>query len=343
MIIECKQCGSKFKLDEGLLREEGSKVRCSVCKGVFKAYPKAATPAADVKRKVVDQRLGKTVTLETQLGLEESGPKPVMGDTFEAELEKALQKEAETIKIEAISPDEIPDEEEEELKFDFDEGSKSWPEGEETPSPTLPLPREEEKITEAPGKPAKAVQKKAKKGGLSRFLAIVVIVVLLLTGGAAALFYFAPEQVPDSLTSYLGVGGKPEVRDPGVRRLSFKSVNGKFCQSSKAGNLFCVQGMVLNNYPGSRSFIRVKGSLLDEKGVAVKQKLAFAGNTFTENELKDMSLEQINQDLANRTGKGNANVNVKPQASIPFMIVFEELPDNLSEFTVEAVSSAAGQ
>ena len=277
MIVECKQCGSKFKLDDGLLREEGSKVRCSVCKNVFKAFPKGVTPAAGGKRKAVDKRLGKTVTLETQLAMEESGPKPVMGDTFEAELEKALQKEAETIKIEAISPDEIPDEEEEELKFDFEEASRNWPEGEETPSPTLPIPREEEKITEAPRKPAKAVPKKGKKGGLSRFLAIVVIVVLLLTGGAAALLYFAPEQVPDSLTSYLGVGGKPEVKDPGVRRLSFKSVNGKFYQSSKAGNLFCIQGMVLNSYPGSRSFIRVKGSLLDEKGVAVKQKLAFAG------------------------------------------------------------------
>jgi hypothetical protein len=310
---------------------------------VFKAFPKGVTPAAGGKRKAVDKRLGKTVTLKNQLAMEESGPKPVMGDTFEAELEKALQKEAETIKIEAISPDEIPDEEEEELKFDFEEASRNWPEGEETPSPTLPLPQEEEKITEAPRKPAKAVPKKGKKGGLSRFLAIVVIIVLLLTGGVAALLYFAPEQVPDSLTSYLGVGGKPEVKDSGVRRLSFKSVNGKFYQSSKAGNLFCIQGMVLNSYPGSRSFIRVKGSLLDEKGVAVKQKLAFAGNTFTENELKDMSLEQISQALDNRTGKGNANVNVKPQASVPFMIVFEELPDNLSEFTVEAVSSEPGQ
>jgi len=349
MIIECKQCGSKFKLDEGLLREEGSKVRCSVCKSVFKAHPGGVTPAADVKRKVVDQRLGKTVkldTLDTQLALEESRPKPepVMGDTFEAELEKALQKEAETIKIEAVSPDELPEEEEEEeLRFDFDEGNESQPQVE--PSPTSSLQREiGEMVDEAPPKrPAKAVPKKKKKGGLSRFLAIVVIIVLLLTGGAAALLYFAPEQVPDSLISYLGVGGKPEVKDPGVRRLSFKSVKGKFCQSSKAGNLFCIQGMVFNDYPESRSFIRVKGSLLDEKGVAVKQKLAFAGNSFTESELKDMPLEQINQSLANRTGKGNVNVNVRPQASVPFMIVFEELPDNLSEFTVEAVSSALGQ
>jgi hypothetical protein len=36
-------------------------------------------------------------------------------------------------------------------------------------------------------------------------------------------------------------------------------------------------------------------------------------------------------------------VNVKPHASVPFMIVFEELPENLSEFTVEAVGSAPGQ
>jgi len=340
MIIECKQCGSKFKLDEGLIREEGSKVRCSVCKGVFKAYPKGVVPAVGEEGKVVDQSLGETVTLDTHPTLEEQRPEPLLEDTFEAELAKALQEESETKRIETLSPDQIP-EEEEELRFDFEEGVKREPQVEAAPSSTLQ--RELKKIAEEPRKPEKAVAKKRRRSGLPRFLMIVLIVVLLLTGGAAALLYFAPEQVPESLTSYLGVAGKPEVKDPGVRRLTFKNVSGKFYQSNKAGNLFCIQGMIFNNYPGSRSFIRVKGSLLDEKGVAVKQKLAFAGNTFTENELKDMPIEQVNQGLANRTGKGDANVNVKPQASVPFMIVFEELPDNLSEFTVEAVSSAQGQ
>jgi len=340
MIIECKQCGSKFKLDEGLIREEGSKVRCSICKSVFKAFPNGISPKEDERRKVVDQSLGETVTLDAHPTLEEQRPEPLLEDTFEAELAKALQEESETKRIETLSPDQIP-EEEEELRFDFEEGTKRQPQAE--PSPAPPLQREAAKIPEAPPKPEKAAPKKRKKGGVPRFLMIALIVVLLLTGGAAALLYFAPEQVPESLISYLGVAGKPEVKDPGVRRLSFKNVSGKFYQSTKAGNLFCIQGVVFNNYPGSRSFIRVKGSLLDEKGAAVKQKLAFAGNAFSENELKDMSLEQINQGLANRTGKGNVNVNVKPQASVPFMIVFEELPENLSEFTVEAVSSAPGQ
>jgi predicted Zn finger-like uncharacterized protein len=339
MIIECKQCGSKFKLDEGLVREEGSKVRCSVCKSVFKSYPKGS-PKGDEKRKVADQNLGETVTLDTYSTQEDQRPERLVEDTFEAELAKAVQEESETKKIETLSPDQIP-EEEEDLRFDFEEGTKRQPQLE--PSPASTLQRELAKPTEAPPKPEKAVPKKRKKGGVPRFLMIVLIVVLLLTGGAAALLYFAPERVPESLTPYLGMAGKPEVKDPGVRRLSFKNVSGKFYQSTKVGSLFCIQGVVFNNYPGSRSFIRVKGSLLDEKGSVVKQKLAFAGNTFSENELKEMSLEQINQGLTNRTGKGNVNVSVKPQASVPFMIVFEELPENLSEFTVEAVSSAPGQ
>ena len=343
MIIECKKCGSKFKLDEGLLREEGSKVRCSVCKSVFKAYPGGVVPAFDDKWKAVDQSLGETVTLDTHPTLEEQRPaEPLLEDTFEAELAKALQEESKTKRIETISPDQIPEEEEEELRFDFEESTSREPRMEATPASST-LQRELTKITEAPAKAERPPAVKRKKGGLPKVVVIALIVLLLLTGGATALLYFAPEQVPESLISLLGVAGKPEVKDPGVRRLTFKNVSGKFYQSTKAGNLFCVQGMVFNNYPGSRSYIRVKGSLLDEKGVAVKQKLAFAGNTFTENELKDMSLEQVNQGLNNRTGKGNANVNVKSQASVPFMIVFNELPDNLSEFTVEAVSSAPGQ
>ena len=111
MIIECKQCGSKFKLDEGLVREEGSKVRCSVCESVFKAYPKGVVPAVDEKAKVTDQSLGETVTLDTHPTLEEQRPEPLLEDTFEAEIAKALQEESETKRIEALSPDQIPEEE----------------------------------------------------------------------------------------------------------------------------------------------------------------------------------------------------------------------------------------
>ena len=39
MIITCNECSTNFNLDDSLVRENGSKVRCSVCKTVFTAYP----------------------------------------------------------------------------------------------------------------------------------------------------------------------------------------------------------------------------------------------------------------------------------------------------------------
>ncbi|MBF0211716.1 MAG: zinc-ribbon domain-containing protein, partial [Desulfamplus sp.] len=39
MIITCEKCSTKFNLDESLLKKEGSKVRCSMCKHIFKTYP----------------------------------------------------------------------------------------------------------------------------------------------------------------------------------------------------------------------------------------------------------------------------------------------------------------
>ena len=42
MIIEREKCRTKFSLDESLLKETGSRVRCSLCKHVFFAFPTEA-------------------------------------------------------------------------------------------------------------------------------------------------------------------------------------------------------------------------------------------------------------------------------------------------------------
>lgn len=48
MIITCENCRRKFRLDERLLKTTGSRVRCSRCRTLFRAWPPAATagPAA---------------------------------------------------------------------------------------------------------------------------------------------------------------------------------------------------------------------------------------------------------------------------------------------------------
>ena len=43
MVVQCENCRTIFNLDETLLKEGGSKVRCSLCKHLFTAYPPSRT------------------------------------------------------------------------------------------------------------------------------------------------------------------------------------------------------------------------------------------------------------------------------------------------------------
>lgn len=135
---------------------------------------------------------------------------------------------------------------------------------------------------------------------------------------------------------------KEQTFDMGNKKLSFKDLNGSFANSEKAGKLFIVKGLVTNNYPDKRSFIRIRSDTLDSKGKVVKSKIGYAGNPISDKELLSLSMEEIDNRLRNKLGKNKMNMNILPNSSIPLMIVFGNLPEDLSEFTVEPISSSAG-
>ncbi len=128
--------------------------------------------------------------------------------------------------------------------------------------------------------------------------------------------------------------------DPGNRRLSFKDLNGTFVDSEKAGKLFVVKGLVTNDYPDRRSFISIRSNILDSKGTEVKNKIVFAGNPISDKKIQSLTPEEIDNRLRDKLGKDKMNINIQPNSSIPFMIVFSDLPEDMSEFTVEAISSS---
>lgn len=326
MIIECEQCRSKFNFDEGLLKEHGTRVRCSVCKYVFTAYP--PEPEAREGERPESSDLEETVALDSPPILaekvgSETGP--------DADFEKAFKEVLDEEPPAAVSPDQIPDEA---MPLEGEAVSASVMEKDFKKAPEGQAFSMDEPLVKQDPRPEKRKS--------VRSLPIILVVVLVVLGGAAAVYQYAPDMLPESL-SFLKAPQKEDVSDTGVARLSLGNVKGGFVQSAKEGQLFVIQGVVTNNYPKSRSFILVKGSLLDDKGQAVKTKMAYAGNTFTEEQLKSMSLEEINKELKNRTGREKTNFNVKPEANIPFTVVIENLPDNLSEFTIEAVSSSPEQ
>ena len=94
MLVECEKCKSKFNLDESILKEEGSRVKCSICENVFKAYPSGQSsigePAPDWK---VDEDLEETVALDSPPAIEEMEPEPMdkgIGVDFDRAFEEAI-------------------------------------------------------------------------------------------------------------------------------------------------------------------------------------------------------------------------------------------------------------
>ena len=333
MIIKCENCGTKFRLADFLLKRGGSKVRCTRCEHVFMAYPpqRISSEQEDFFALAHD-KLDKTVNLDSKIDMldevieSERIDQEIDFDEFLGEpvndSEEAVDIFPELKKIDTAGD-----------KLDSSAGM-----GEDFFSTSI---EEQEKEIFGEDFETDALSVKGMTGK-SRLFTVFLVIILLFIGASAVVFFRAPELIPDSL-SFLKSSEKQEIRDAGIRRLGFKAVTGVFVDSNKSGQIFVIRGIVVNNYPKSRSFILVKGKILDSKGQVVRNKTAYAGNTFKDEKIRTLSLEEIERAVKDRYGMGRKNLNLSSGASIPFMIVFENLPENMSEFTVEAVSSFPGK
>nr|MBL0716137.1 zinc-ribbon domain-containing protein [Desulfobacterales bacterium] len=59
MILTCQNCSTSFRLEERLLKYSGSKVRCSRCKHIWRAYPPQADDPETEGRPEIDERPGR--------------------------------------------------------------------------------------------------------------------------------------------------------------------------------------------------------------------------------------------------------------------------------------------
>ena len=300
MIIECEKCLSKFDLDESRLKAEGSKVKCSVCKHVFIAYPVPQTPPVEclkverpkerIADKAVDEDLEETLPLDTGKA------------SFDLAYEKAVEEPGEAIPSvqpggeEQISLEESTAAPEEELETDVDDAEA-------------------------------IVSKKRKRPSRDMLIFVALIIILILIGSAAIYSFFQDSSE------------RQEPSDPGVARLSFRAATGSFIESDTAGQLFVIRGMVRNDYPEPRNYILLKGSIQDDTGKIVKTSTAYAGNSLLDKEIKVKSIAELKEVQKNRLGHEKTNVNIPSGGTIPFMIIFDKLPENMALFTVEALSS----
>lgn len=196
-------------------------------------------------------------------------------------------------------------------------------------------------------KPYQSVERAEKRGGST--LALILLLLILLAVGVLALQRFLGVNIPyvTDLTRnipYIGEFVQPQgqVSDPaGNLHLSTLEINSRFIENDSAGKLFIITGQVKNGYTVARSHIQVNGKIYSQGKQLVKSENVFSGNILSDLDLKNLSFDDIRSRLNNKDGLQMANVDVKPGATVPFMLVFSDLPENLEEFTIEVGGSSA--
>ena len=119
-----------------------------------------------------------------------------------------------------------------------------------------------------------------------------------------------------------------------------RTISGNFVSTAKSGQLFVIRGKIKNEYDHPRSFVKVTGKLYQGKQKLVRKSTVYIGNVIPESELAGMGITDINKRMMNKFGNKRTNLKIKAGKMVPFMIVFDKLPDNLDEYTVEVASSS---
>ncbi|MFO7667859.1 MAG: DUF3426 domain-containing protein [Desulfobacterales bacterium] len=183
----------------------------------------------------------------------------------------------------------------------------------------------------------KKVFKPLKTGKPSgKFLSIIAIIVII-AAGAAAFVVYNPFGIEIPFVSDL-LGSKAD--EKGTLRIIpvDDSIKGDFVKT-KRGSLFVITGKVKNEYKHPRSYISVTGKLFKKGKVLLKSEVVYCGNVIPANDILSSDPALMKKRLQNRLGDKKSNVKVQPGGAIPFMIIFENVTDELDEFSVEAAGS----
>ncbi len=181
---------------------------------------------------------------------------------------------------------------------------------------------------------------------------VLLLLVAVVGGGIWALggnfpYLRQAESFWGSLRESLGLA------DSSPGQISLENLKGYYSENTHLKWIFVIEGQAVNQWNESRSFIKIKGTLLDARSRKVEEKVVFCGNILGERELREMTRDSIQKSLASQFGVSFSNVNIPPRKAVPFMIVFTDFNQNepekssggspsLADFSVEVLSSKKG-
>ncbi|MCR5220322.1 MAG: zinc-ribbon domain-containing protein [bacterium] len=327
MIIRCEACGTCYRLADERVRPEGTRVRCARCQAVFTVVPVTELSEEELDRSVLEQE---NVAENVQ-------PHPEQGKIREDRKRDALDFSEEIpphmdVDTEDGSSEEkwLGDAGETEKKNDDDDvfGSPpDWP-------------------TDMPGPEKK--HGGSLLGKLFKFLVyVMVVLVAVVVGALAGYFYQSGEPVDglhvmqalEKLAHVKDLWQKPKSQEAPAERIQLMNFQGAFVVNRDAGQLFVIRGQALNGFREPRTSISVRGILHDVTGKVVAQRTVLCGNSLDDEALRKLPFHKIEESMDNPFGDNLTSLVTPAGKTVPFTIVFRNVPANVAEFVVEVSGS----
>ena len=213
----------------------------------------------------------------------------------------------------------------------------------DNPTPSSLAPEDnatiESPVTVTPA-PAKKKTKQAPPAARKTSKLTIVLLLILLAIAGIYGYLFITMGTTDVMQMIQGVQQQinPAAQQPqGEIRIDTSA--SYYIDNKSSGQLFIVHGRAINGYKTPRSELLISSTLYEKKGVKLSSQRAYCGNVINKKDLQTLPMDQLNKTMANPFGNALNNVNVAPGQAVSFMIIFNNLPASLNEFSVEAVSS----
>lgn len=325
MIIQCRQCRTKFFFEDSMMQGDGLWMRCSRCEHVFfqdnPFVEKPETEAPLVSGSVFSED---SPSDEIMVDLSKEAP-PRSGrdedvvrfldNVMEAKsgLNEQVNLEMEKTRRESRSRE----------KFVTTERS----------SAVGDLNQEGASSTQ---------RKQLSKKGAKKTWKVVVWSVLVIVVIPVVIYFVMFPQIGDRFVEiahkYIG---DPEPARPEVviGQVKLQDIRQRMVNNNVLGEIRVMEGTAINqaDYPISR--IAIKGAIVDAYAVVLGERTSYAGNVLTDEELTNLPEEEMLRKLSRPEGNNNSNNKIVPNGQIPFMIVFAREPAGVIKTTVTTIGA----
>ncbi len=325
MIIQCRQCRTKFFFEDSMMQGDGLWMRCSRCEHVFfqdnPLTEKQETETPLVSGSVFSED---SPSDEIMVDLSKEAPPKAgrdedvvrfLDNVMEAKknLNEQANLEMEKTNREKITKEKVVRTERNSKVVDVNQDGDSS------------------------GQKKQLSKKETRKAWKFIIWPVLVIVVIPFV-----IYFVMFPQIGDRFVEIANKYiGDPEPARPEVviGQVKLQDIRQRMVKNNVLGEIRVMEGTAVNqaDYPICR--IAIKGEIIDSYSLALGERISYAGNVLTDEELTNMTEEEILRKLSRPEGNNNSNNKILPNGQIPFVIVFAKEPAGVIKTTVTTIGA----